>query len=122
VSIDVEAPRDGRATTRINWLTRQLRDAPDGLRIDAFATGSRTSTSELLGVVRENPAGLIEDPKREFRMFRIAATSPMGTKRGTGRGGFIDGVMAAFDGFYGGVVQQISPWTDRGGNPPASSR
>lgn len=122
VSVDVEAPRDGRAATRINWLTRQLRDAPDGLRIDAFASGSRTSTSELLGVVRENPASLIDDPKRELRMFRIAATSPMGTKRGIGRGGFIDGVLAAFDGFYGSVVQQIRPWTAKAPQLPGQGR
>jgi hypothetical protein len=40
VSVDIDAPREGRATTRVNWLTRQLREAPDGLRIDAFTTGS----------------------------------------------------------------------------------
>lgn len=110
VSIDVEAPRDGRAATRINWLTRQLKDAPDGLRIDAFTTGSRSSTSELLRTVREDSNVLIEDPKKEFRSFRVAATSPLGTKRGTGRGGFIDSVLAAVDGFYGAVVQQVRPW------------
>jgi len=110
VSIDVFAPKEGRATTRVNWLTRQLRDAPDALRIDAFCTGSRTSSSKLLGEVRDDPSSLITDPPRELRLFRIAATTPMGTKRNTGRGGFIDSVLTSIDGFYGAVVQQVRPW------------
>jgi hypothetical protein len=111
VSIDIDAPKEGRATTRVGWLLRQLRDAPDGIRIDAYTTGSRTSTSELLRTVRENPSSLIEDPNREFRAFHVAASSSMGTKRGTGR--FIDSVLAAIEGFYGEVVQGIRPWAAR---------
>ena len=41
----------------------------------------------------------------------MAAASPVGAKRGTGRGGFIDSVLAAIDGFYGAVVQEVRPWT-----------
>jgi hypothetical protein len=122
VSIDVDAPREGRAATRINWLVRQLKDAPGGLRIDAFTINARTSTSELLKDVRENPALLIDDPKKDFRMFRIAAASPMGTKRGTGRGGFIDSVLAAVDGFYEAVAQQITPWTAKAPQLPKGGR
>jgi hypothetical protein len=122
VSVDVEAPRDGRAATRVNWLTRQLRDAPDGLRIDAFTVGARSSTSELLRVVRNNPNLLIDDPRKQFRMFRLAANSPMGTKRGTGRGGFIDSVLAAVDGFYASVVQQLRPWRPKAPQLPPSGR
>jgi hypothetical protein len=122
VAVDIDAPSEGRPATRVNWLVRQLRDAPDGLRIDAFMSGSRTSTSDLLRVVRENPAILVQDPKREFRSFRIAATSPIGTKRGTGRGAFIDSVLAALDGFYGGVVQQLRPWTAKAPQLPRSGK
>ena len=122
VSIDVDAPREGRPVTRVNWLVRQLRDAPDGLRIDAFTAGLRTSTSDLLRAVRDDPAVLIADPKREFRTFRVAATSPLGPKRGLGRGGFIDSVLAALDGFYGTVVQQIRPWAAKAPQLPRSSK
>lgn len=122
VSLDVDAPREGRAATRINWLVRQLKDAPGGLRIDAYTINARTSTSELLKDVRENPGLLIDDPKKDFRMFRIAATSPMGTKRGTGRGGFIDSVLAAVDGFYEAVAQQITPWTAKAPQLPKGGR
>ena len=122
VSVDIDAPGEGRATTRVAWLLRQLRDAPSGLRLDAFVTGARTSTSELLRVVRESPAVLIDDPKREFRMFRIAATSPLATKRATGRGAFIDSVLSAIEGFYGEVVQQVRPWTAKAPQLPRSGR
>ncbi len=122
VSIDVMAPKDGRATTRVNWLTRQLRDAPDGLRIEAFCTGSRTSASKLLGEVREDPAVLVQDPQRELRLFRIAATTPMGAKRNTGRGGFIDSVLTSIDGFYEAVVQQVRPWAAKAPQLPKGSQ
>lgn len=122
VSVDVEAPKEGRAATRVNWLVRQLRDAPESLRIDAFAAASRTSTSELLRVVRENPATLIADSKRDLRTFRIVAVSPLGLKRGTGRGGFIDSVLASVDGFYEVVVQQLRPWSARPPQLPSGGR
>jgi hypothetical protein len=122
VSVDIDAPKEGRAATRINWLIRQLKDAPDGLRIDAFMAGSRTSTSDLLRAVRDDPTSLIEDPKKDFRVFRVAATSPLGTKRGTGRGGFIDSVLAAVDGFYGAVVQQVRPWAAKAPQLPTGGR
>jgi hypothetical protein len=122
VSIDVDAPREGRAATRINWLTRQLKEAPGGLRIDAFTANARTSTSELLKDVRENPLLLVADPKKEFRTFRIAAASPMGTKRGTGRGGFIDSVLSAVDGFYEAVAQEITPWAAKAPQLPRGGR
>lgn len=122
VSADIDAPRDGRAATRINWLVRQLKDAPEGLRVDAFMTGARNSSSDLLRVIREDPNVLIVDPKKDFRTFRVAAASPMGTKRGTGRGGFIDSVLASIDGFYGAVVQQLRPWSAKAPQLPKGGK
>lgn len=81
--VDIDAPKEGRAQTRVNWLVRQLKDAPDDVRIDAFvAHGKGSSTSELLRDVRVDPGKLVADPKRDIRGFRIARTSRMGTKRG----------------------------------------
>ena len=122
VSADIDAPKDGRPATRVNWLLRQLGDAPEGLRVDAFSSGSRSSRSDLLRAVREIPSLLIDDPKRELSRFRIAASSPLGAKRGTGRGGFIDSVLASVDGFYGAVIQQLRPWTPKAPQLPAGGR
>lgn len=109
--LDIEAPRTGRASTRVNWLTRQLRDAPDSLRIEAFVQNQRGSTmADLLGKVREQPELLISDPKKEIRSFRIAHTVSMGSKRGRGRGAFIDSVLTAIDDFYEPVVQRLKAW------------
>jgi hypothetical protein len=110
-SITVEASREGRPMTRVNWLLRQLKNAPDGLRIDAYALHSRTSTSELLKDVRENPALLITDPKRELKAFTITLTTPMGTKRANGRGSFVTSVLDLLDNFYQSTVQGLKPWT-----------
>lgn len=110
IEVDVPAPAEGRAATRVNWLLRQLGDAHDAVRVDAFAHMARTSVSGLLKAVRAEPSILLPDPKAELRRFRIAATSQLGTKRGVGRGSFIDSILGAIDGFYQTVLQGIRPW------------
>jgi hypothetical protein len=85
-SVDIEAPREGRQLTRVNWLIRQLKDSPDDVRVDAFvAHGRGSSTSELLRDVRLDPAKLTPDAKKELRSFRVARSTRMGSKRGEGR-------------------------------------
>jgi hypothetical protein len=109
--IDVDAPRTGRPTTRVNWLVRQLNDAPDITRVEAFAMHARgAGTADLLRRVREDASVLISDPTRELRAFRIAQSTPAGSKRGTGRGAFIDSVLSATDDFYEQVIQNLKPW------------
>lgn len=109
--VDIDAPREGRPTTRVNWLLRQLKAAPDGVRVEAFSAHSRgPGTAELLRDIRETPAMLVSDPARELRSFRVALTSPMGTKRGRGRGSFIDSVLTAIDTFYAEVMQNLKAW------------
>lgn len=109
--VDLEAPRTGRAATRVNWLLRQLKNASDGTRIEAFVANSRGSgTAELLGRVREDPALLIADPKKEIRRFRVTMIAPMGTKKARGKGAFIDSAVDSVDGFYSDVVQHLKTW------------
>ena len=111
-AVDIDAPREGKQQTRVNWLVRQLKTAPDTLRVDCFALHARgASTSELLKVVRENPAVLVDDPKREIRTFRLILGAPMGSKRGQGRGSFVTSVLDLLDGFYEDVIQSIKPWS-----------
>lgn len=110
--VDIDAPKDGRPTTRVNWLVRQLKAAPADLRIEAFAARARgASAAELLSTVRENPKALVHDPTRELRSFRVALSVPMGIKRGRGRGSFIDCVLDSVDSFYGEVVQHLKAWS-----------
>lgn len=110
--VDVDAPKEGRPKTRVNWMLRQLRNAPDDVRIEVFAARARgAGATELLGVVRDDPMRLLPDPKREPRAFRIARSWSMGSKRGRGRNSFIDSAIDAVDAFYGEVVQQLKAWS-----------
>lgn len=110
--IDIDAPREGRAATRVNWLVRQLKAAPETLRVEAFvANGRGPGAAELLGQVRENPLSLNTDATKELRSFRVAMTAPMGAKRGRGRGAFIDSVLELVDTFYADVVQHMKAWS-----------
>jgi hypothetical protein len=109
--VDVDAPRTGRQTTRVNWLVRQLKDAPDHSRVEAFAMHARgNGTADLLHRVRTDPMVLIGDPSKDLRAFRVALSSVAGTKRGTGRGAFIDSVVDSVDAFYEQVIQNLKPW------------
>lgn len=109
--VDLNAPATGKPQTRVNWLVRQLKDAPASLRLEAFQAYARgAGASELLGAVREDPALLVADPTKEIKSFRIEMKTTMGTKRGNTRGGFIDSVTSAVDSFYGDVLQCLKPW------------
>lgn len=68
-TVEVPAPKDGRPKTRVNWMLRQLKDAPDGLRVEVRFANVGTTRSELLGDCREEPEKLLlrDDPKREPR-------------------------------------------------------
>jgi hypothetical protein len=107
---DIDAPREGKPTTRVNWLVRQLASAPDDVRVEAFALRAREGTAELLRDVRSNPALLVAEPKRELRSFRVAQIHSLGSKRGTGRGSFIDSILTAINTSYTDVGQNLKLW------------
>lgn len=54
---------------------------------------------------------LVVDPARELKSFRVEMSTPTGTKRGRGRGAFIDSVLAAIDDFYSEVLQNLKAWS-----------
>jgi len=113
----IKAPGEGRAKTRVNWLLRQLRDAPMDLRITAKFPRTRATTSSLLKDAIENPADLLlpDDRKREPSAFDVALIRNMGTKRGKDKGSFVAETMDQVILFYGEVLQDIRGWT----RPPA---
>lgn len=109
---DIEAPKQGRSRTRVNWLIRQLKDAPETLRVEAYSSRTRGSgAADLLRVVRDHPDILILDPSKELRSFRMTQVTPLGTKRGSGRGSFIESVTDAVDNFYVTVLQNLRAWS-----------
>jgi hypothetical protein len=111
-SLDIDAPQEGRPTTRVNWLLRQLKNAPDDVRVEARVAHQRgAGATALLRAAREDPTLLVSDATKELRSFEVAATVQLGTKRGRGRGSFIDSVLEGVDDFYGNVVQHLKAWS-----------
>ncbi|HEU5150201.1 MAG TPA: hypothetical protein VFU19_06870 [Iamia sp.] len=111
-SLTIDGPKVGRPQTRVNWLLRQLSSAPDSLRIDTFVVGSRAvAASELLATAREDPTVLVTDPGKVIRAFRLVHSTPMGAKRGKGRGTFIGSVLQVLDDFYDDTAQHLKPWS-----------
>jgi hypothetical protein len=120
-SVTVDAPAEGRPLSRINWLLRQIADAPGDLRIDVAFQGARETTSLLLVDARDDPSTLLSptDPKRIPRSLTVAAARPLGTKRGKGRGSFVADTRAQAIDFYGHIVQSISAWRAKPPRLPA---
>lgn len=110
-SFSTNAPGEGRPTTRVNWLLRQLKDAPDTLRVEAYAARQRAGTAELLGTARENPGALVADPSKEIKSFSVTYIGKMGSNRLAGRSGFIDSVMDAIFVTYDVVGQRLKDWS-----------
>ncbi len=111
-SVELDAPKDlKRPQAKINWLLKQLRDAPGDLRIEVRFASSRLTSSELLSECREDPGCLLsaEDPKRVPRAFVLARSLPMGTKAGLGKGSFVAETRRQVTNFYRELVQDLRP-------------
>jgi len=114
-SVDVDAPREGRVSSRINWLLRQLGDAPHDLRVEVAYPNARETTSALLSQARADPNRLLypPDPKREPRKFILTLARPMGSKRGKAEGSFVrETRLQTFD-FYRDLMQNLKVWQAR---------
>jgi hypothetical protein len=115
VSVSLDAPREGRAKSRISWLLRQLQEAPPGLRIEVSYPNARETTSALLNQAREQPDQLLypPDPKREPRSFTLTMSRAMGQKRGKGDGSFLRETRTHTFAFYRDLVQNLKSWQAR---------
>jgi hypothetical protein len=111
-SVAIDAPREGSLKTRFTWLTRQLKEAPDDLCVEAAFPNARVTTAASLGDVRGDPKLLYypPDPKREPRSFVLARSRPMGQKRGRAEGSFVRETSAQAVEFYRDLVQNLKPW------------
>jgi hypothetical protein len=112
VSVKLSAPKEGRPLTRVNWMLRQLRKAPDDLRIEVRFARTKESTALLLRDAREEPTSLLSpsDAKREPRSFTLSLARPLGTKRGKGERSFVLETRRQVVGFYGDLVEGLADW------------
>ncbi|MBP2340738.1 hypothetical protein JOF41_006916 [Saccharothrix coeruleofusca] len=104
--VDFDGPAEGRSSTKVGRLVRQLSGAPDTVLLETFTRRGR-GAAESLGAVRRDPALLVADPMREVRGFRVARSTPLEA----GRDAFAGSVLAAVTAFYRDVVRDLRPWT-----------
>ena len=114
VSVTLDAPDLAKPSSRLNWLLRQLRNAPDALRIDVAFERTQTTASDLLGNVRANPRQILAGMERPPRAFTVARTERVGGKRRSVSGNFVEDIGQLVDTFYRDVVQGLKAWS-----PPA---
>jgi hypothetical protein len=110
--VAVEAPGDGRPATRVNWVLRQLKEAPDDLLLEVSFANTKATTAGLLSAAKDDPQSLLlaNDPRRLPRAFRLALSRSMGTKRGKGERSFVLETRKQAIDFYRDLVQNLRPW------------
>ena len=111
-SVSIKAPGEGRPDTRVRWILRQLKDAPDDLRIETKFVGLKRTTAVLLGEAREDEKKVLlpDDQKRDPREFHLSLARPIGIKRSSGPGGFITDTRQQAIDFYRELFQQLTEW------------
>lgn len=113
-TVDIDAPREGRPLTKVNWLLRQLKNAPDGVRIETRVKRSQQPAAAwLLGEVREQPERLLPPDGKEISYFSITLMGKMGTARGDGSNSFVSSFMATIDSAYQLLLQELQAWAPR---------
>jgi hypothetical protein len=111
-SATFDAPSEGRPNTRINWLLRQLKDAPANTMVVATSVRAKDSgPCHPLGVLKESPAMLVESPQAEIKSFTVTLSHATGAKQGRKAGSFVKSVTDLVDSFYGEILQSLRPWS-----------
>ena len=112
-SMKLGAPRDRkRASARINWLRRQLREVEDGnIQVRAFWPGRAVSTQASLAEVKADPSCLENDRRgmapTGFEVVMIKDVAG----RFSGRRTFIEDLEKLVPEFYEEIGQRLRPWT-----------
>jgi hypothetical protein len=111
-SVKIAAPKEGRPLTRVNWILRQVKEAPADLRLEVHFARTNETTALLLSDARDEPKALLSpsDPKREPRAFSLSLARQMGTKRGRGERSFVLETRRQVVGFYGELVENLKNW------------
>jgi hypothetical protein len=111
-SVVVHAPKDGRPSTRINWMLRQLSTAKDDLLIEVRYPNQKEPTSCSLKEARLRPDRLLyaTDPRRDPLSFRLTVSRDLGMKRGRLAGSLVAESKQQANEFYRSIVQGIRAW------------
>ena len=119
----LEPPSEGRASTRVNWLVRQLKslEAPEKMIVEVEWDRGRLVSQGRLGDVLADSSCLMRDSNRlpiprdaVPRRYALEWTTslPKGKGRSTAR--VLEGISASLEEFYKRVVEGLLPYV-----PPA---
>ncbi len=108
-TVEVPAAARARPLTRVQWLLRQLNDAPPELRVEALAPKHKTGPCELLKNLITEPGLLVPDTTPHIDTFRLTLATGLGTKRGTEETGFVRSIDTAVDRFHQEILQVLKP-------------
>ena len=101
--------------TRVSWLLRQLKVAPNDLMICACGPRAKDlGPTVRLDRALDKPEILLPDSKFDVKSFTLTLTAVAGTKRGQGKSSFVGSVLDLTNRFYEAVVQNLKLWV-----PPA---
>jgi hypothetical protein len=105
-SLSVDAPREGRPVTRVNWLSKQLASAHKDTLVEAVFPGRNSApVGALLGTVRENPEALLPVDGKLPKQFKITR----GNSLERSRGNVVSSANKLVEEFYRNVVQVTRP-------------
>lgn len=107
---NVEAPNEGTALRRTNWLLRQLKNAPADILVEAVFSDASEVSCENLATVRADAKSLTAGRVSTLERFTLTSSTKMGSKRSGSAAGFIASVTDGLDSFYRDVLQPLKPW------------
>ena len=113
ISMKLDAPKDKtRASTVINWLTKQLKNKEiNNIGVRAYWPKRIQMTSASLSEILANPASLIQTDTKELPThLEIIRVIDLSTKF-KGPRSFVEECTRQFPEFYEDIGQHLSKWT-----------
>ena len=120
-SIEIEAPTEGKATTRIKWMIKQLlsQDVPADLVVQVH-WGSRLVSQGRMCDLKEQIESLLWDnngqnlpDKGSPRSFSLSWTLALPTGKGRSTAPVLEGIARGVEDFYGRVAEGIRPFAPK---------
>lgn len=114
--VDVQAPREGREQTKVNWLLKQLAPkAGEQVRVESYAKRSSVAIGAV--IVNESAVDstvLVPGPGKEISFFRLSVTSKMGSKRaGEDSKAFVGSVVQTIESCYHLTLERLKAWAPK---------
>jgi len=121
-SLEVAAPTEGRQTTRLNWLSRQLRglSIPSDMLVTAEWTGRGLLTSAPVSQFVADPGTLLVDRKGASlpkdvnpKRFLLQRTTRLQVCRGRSNAPVLEGISKGLEDFYLRLVEGLVRFVPR---------